>query len=390
MQPLHPGMRQRLRWWLGYNLRQRRITRFDLAVLGILVLALSLARLSDGAGSLRFDAYPEPVAALLAVVTAEVPDTRDTATFMRELMHSIGEIQTSVEALGPDRATAVEPLMTLVDVGRVRLLRAQTRVDRLRALHALQAIGPDAADATPRLLAIAADPAEHVIFRQVAMDAVVAIGDIPPSGVVMVVDLLRTTGDADFRKSLVNAVAVIGPPAAAAVPDLTLELGADDPLLRMAAAKALAAIGPAARPAIPSLAAALGDRRPFVRMTVADALATFGHAAAPAIPQLIGLLSADQPAEQLLDESLMNSEVAAVVEDLVESQGLDMDQLRQVWDVDRGASGINLVRAAAAKALGAIGPAASDAVPALIEARDDDNEAVRAAAADALVAIRGR
>lgn len=370
-------------------MRQRRVTGLDVAVLGALGALFMLVQVFETPRTARFDSYPEPIAALLVEVTADVPVDGDIASSFGALSRSFGQIQTAVDALGPYRGAAVEPLMSLVDINRPALHRVQARLDRARAMSALGFIGEDAVDASPRLLAIAGDLSEHASFRQIALDTAIDIGDIREADIPIVLALLRTADDG-LRKSAVEAVAIIGPPASGGLRDVVLALREDDALMRIAAAKALAAIGHAARRTIPDLAAALDDRRPIVRMSVARSLESFGPAAEPAVGALVALLSGDQTSEPLVDDSISEGELGALVDQTIADQGLDPELLRRVIAADRGSNGIIFVRVAAADALASIGPAAADAIPALTAVSQDPDDKVRDAVANALLAIRGR
>ncbi len=372
------------------GLRRRWFTKRDATIFGVLVVLLVSARLFGTAEPDWREAYPEPVAEVLALVTADVPVDRDLVAGFSALIDHLRMLDTAIGTLGHhDRALALEPLMALVDVDPASLLDNQTRINRGRAIMALGAMEADASAAAPLLLSVVANPSEDDAFRVVALESAVQTGSVQPAAVAVIVDLLHTPQSGSLRRAAVEAVAVIGPAAAAAVPDLTAALWDRDPRLRIEAAKALAAIGPAARSAIPALTQALDDRRPLVRMRVVESLGTFGPAAAPAVDALIGLLSEDQWAMPLMDRRVIDRDLAADFSRALENEGIDMDMARRVLEMGDGEGAILGVRASAARALGEIGPAAADAIPALTDALDDESEGMREAAANALTSIRG-
>jgi HEAT repeat protein len=157
------------------------------------------------------------------------------------------------------------------------------------------------------------------------------------------------SGDADARRAAAKALAESGPDAKPAVPALTRALKDKDLFVRRFAAQALGAVGPGAASATPALSAAVNDRRQEVQEAAVIALGKIG---APAVTTL-----------------------SAVVKD---------------------PSANPAVRRRAAEALGAIGPDARSAVPALVAAlkpvknnpTDKDSD-IRAEVATALGQIAG-
>lgn len=132
-----------------------------------------------------------------------------------------------------------------------------------------------------------------------------------------------------------------------AVPELGVALHDPDDNVRIQSALALYKIGPASVNAVNDLAAAVSDPHPQVRINSVLALTTLDGDAQPAVPALIKALT------------------------------------------ESGNSGLVMpiklsVRGQAARALAKIGPAASDAVPALTEVLMDPDPAARRNAATAL------
>jgi hypothetical protein len=156
--------------------------------------------------------------------------------------------------------------------------------------------------------------------------------------------------DATTRRFVLEALTEVGPPASAAVPTLVRAVREDPTTtLRQQAARALGAIGMVTSEVVDVLvAAAEGEVNAANREEAIRALATLRPAA--------------------------GTETSVLVSALARSLSEDR---------------IYSVRAAAADALGAVGPAALEAgaAPALLIALEDGMPAVRNAAADALAAL---
>jgi HEAT repeat protein/beta-glucanase (GH16 family) len=150
----------------------------------------------------------------------------------------------------------------------------------------------------------------------------------------------------------------------AAVPPLIELLGDESAGARSSAADALGTIGPQAKAAVPALTRALSDKDQRVRRQAASALADMRCEAGPAVPALIKLLK---------DES------SAARQDAANPRGRRQHRERE-WTA----------RGAAALALGAIGPPAAAAVPALTELLKDEVADVRCSAAWGLGGIGPR
>ena len=112
------------------------------------------------------------------------------------------------------------------------------------------------------------------------------------AGVALAEDVSTLTAKLDTAAGdelylTVDQLAKLGPAAAPAVPQLTKILKDADPKLRWRAARALGAIGPDAGSAVAGLTAALEDEDPIVRGQSAYALGSIGEAAKPAAPNLV-------------------------------------------------------------------------------------------------------
>jgi len=153
----------------------------------------------------------------------------------------------------------------------------------------------------------------------------------------------------------------------AAAPELIAALNDRDPEIRAASAWALGVLGAAAEPSVPGLAHALRDEQEPVRTAAANALGSLGARSRSAASALFAAL--DDPwanVRAAAARALASLELTAEsVPSLAKALG----------------SPDAYVRAFAAWSLGNLGPAAREAVPALVEALGPDNTANVVAAA---------
>lgn len=204
------------------------------------------------------------------------------------------------------------------------------------ASRELAKLGSSASGALPELSkALRSHDANKALW---ARFAVAKITNEVPKHLSAFIDAL--TDKRVFPGMAAFALAGLGPDAANAVPNLIPLLADGNAENRWTAAGALAAIGSKSAAAVPDLIVALNDVDEKVRWYAAWALGEIGPAAAAAVPSLI----------------------------------LALD------DIDDDVIGY------AARALGGIG--GIQAIPALEELLDADNDAVRDAASSALACIR--
>ena len=292
--------------------------------------------------------------------------------------------------IGPNAAEATPAL--------VAILKDPNQEVRWSAADALGKIGPNAAEAVPALVTALKDPEKKVRGR-----AALALGKIGPRAAEAVPALAEALKDqdADVRGRAAAAFEGIGPAAADAVPALAEALKDQNADVRGRAAAALEGIGPAA---VPALAEALIGQDADVRSRAADALRGIGPAAADAVPALAkALIDQDADVRSRAADALRGIGPAAVPALAKALKYQDIDWARQEDVRGRAAAALRGIGPAAvpvlAKALKdrnpdvrsrvvyelwAIGPAAADAVPALAEALKDQNADVRLRAADAL------
>ncbi|MFQ5796483.1 MAG: HEAT repeat domain-containing protein [Candidatus Bipolaricaulia bacterium] len=237
------------------------------------------------------------------------------------------------------------------EIGRlIEALQDENFRVRFAAAKALGEMGLDAQDAIPALVEALGDEVVYVRYG-----VTVALGGI----------------------------------GSAAVPALANALQNEDKLVRFHAAAALVMIGPDARDAIPSLTEALRDESEGVRFTSAFVLGKIGPDAHDAVPGLIEVLRGD------VDWRVRLRAAWALAEIGPDAMGPDtwdtvlQDAIPPLIEVLENMAAPAIMRQDAAFALGKIGPAAKDAIPALIEAVQDPDAEVRSAAVEALKKIRG-
>jgi HEAT repeat protein len=161
-------------------------------------------------------------------------------------------------------------------------------------------------------------------------------------------------------KRLLGAVGMVLGLAAAAgaadVPDLVKQLKDADPTVRRAAAKALGEACADAKTAVGPLAKALKDTDPFVRRFAAQALGEIGPDAKDAVPALNDLIKRGTDRKEVL-------EAAATALGKIGAGKVGVAALAATVK-DKSAD--VLVRRKAAESLGAMGPDAKAAIPALL------------------------
>jgi HEAT repeat protein len=164
---------------------------------------------------------------------------------------------------------------------------------RLRAVDALETLGPQAAPAAPELVKALHDP--NLFVRWAAARTLGRIGPVRVERSVPA--LARLLHDQDYDVNIAAAAALdrFGPAAREAVPDLIKELAASDAEKRKAVLRSLESIGTDSKPAIPAITARLTDEDPSVRQLAAEVLGRFGPAAASAEPALRRALNDPDP-----------------------------------------------------------------------------------------------
>jgi HEAT repeat protein len=251
---------------------------------------------------------------------------------------------------------------------------------RAGAAAALGRIGENARTVVNVMIEALKDPDARV--RAAAADGLGRVGDEARAAIPRLVPLLKDP-DAGVRLAAAFALGRIGPDAATAVPDLAQALAADaDANVRKEAARAFALLGLDAKAAIPALAKALReDKSADVRQHAALALGKMRgdevHAVAPIMIEALRQ-DMDRGVRLFAVHALSNS-LGSTLRDFVKELA---DHLPQEPD--------GQVRLAIVQELGALGPDAKAALPALNQAVSDVQITVRDAARKAVKKVQGQ
>ena len=228
--------------------------------------------------------------------------------------------------------------------------------------------------------------ADHYIpeLRREAVRAIAALG---PGGRAALPVLLRATRDdtEDVRFWSVEAIRRIGPAAREAVPALLVVLTDDVRRVQLSARAALEAIGPAA---VPALIPALHGLDPWVRANAAEALGAIGGTGDHTVKELARLLTDDSlwvRASAGWALGRLGPGAKPVVKPLINAL---QEELRRDPDLRESAQRARVEQYS--YALGRIGSAAGDAVPALLSVFFDGGDSLRVVAAAALAGVGSR
>ena len=202
------------------------------------------------------------------------------------------------------------------------------------------------------------------------------------------------------RCASARAIGAIGPDAAASIPELTRALGDKDSSVRMEAAVALGNIGPKAASSAPAMIATLRRASYFDGVFIGSALAKLGPEAVPLLIAGTRERTGTVRSESIQALRRIGPGASEAIGRLgeVAHDPKDPDRVEAafaLWSIERRPEAISLLAIAlgdpdefvagtAADHLGAIGPEAKPAVPALIRALDNKRFAVRGSAATAL------
>ncbi len=240
---------------------------------------------------------------------------------------------------------------------------------RIQAVRALGRIGPAAAAAGPRLIALLNESDETVRCQ-----AATALGEVrgdPQATTAALVQMLNDSS-APVKTSATRALGAMEKAAAQAVPALVPLLQDRDESVRTAAAEAIARVGPLDQTATDALILGLDSPDNVVRAQTAEALGTIGAAAEEAAPALVEAMADDNDRVRAMAVEALGKMGESAAE--VAVPGL----MRALRDQDNGVSAL------AAEALGEMGESADGAIPALVDSLSHLNAEVRRNAAEAL------
>lgn len=246
----------------------------------------------------------------------------------------------------------------------------QDRAIVLFSLKALELLGPAAQEAAPLLLNIATNTQQPVTHRASALEALARIGSANPLAVKGVIDMLTRRREAGedrrdyllLKRLAADGIAIIGPAAYVAVPQLIRGTRYPDAEVRRKCALALGSMGRRGQQAVIPLAELLTeDDVPAVRDAAGEALALIGPPALPALQKLLKDENAEVRARAALSLGKMGAAARPAVEDL--DFALDDDD---GW-----------VRIRAAEALWRITGKTDSLVPALIEELKNPQRQIR-------------
>lgn len=180
--------------------------------------------------------------------------------------------------IGKAAMPVIDDLVTLLADPDIHTRRA--------AIRAVRMIKPGPEKVVPLMLKALGDKERPVVLM--ALHTLAEVGEPVVAPMIEALKDDRT----DYWACIV--LSEIGPAAKAAVPQLIKTLDDDEPEVRMEVAMTLAAIGDAAEPAVPRLTEELKDKESGVRLAAIYALGTLGPKAASATKALEpGLQSKD-------------------------------------------------------------------------------------------------
>jgi HEAT repeat protein len=199
-----------------------------------------------------------------------------------------------------------------------------------------------------------------------------------PAASVAIPDVMRSLKDPDkgVRLKAMAVLGVCGPAARVAVPELAVALKSTDSEVANQAALALANIDPSHDGLLPILIPLLDN--PDLRQNAVQALDQMGANARSAAPALAHLIATDTDTGEIdWKASERAFEVAALVR--IDGAGA-IPELQQAISTDKDDG----VKIAAVTALGGLGSTNPRAISALVSVLNNDSDAVRDAASEAL------
>jgi len=246
---------------------------------------------------------------------------------------------------------------------------------RMAALELLGKLGPQATEAWSEIVVALADPDPRV--REAAVTAAPLVASPPKNALPQVLSALK---DSDARVRYVAAISLgsLGPDGAAGVAEILAELEQSQPESKPLLIEALGKIGPEARSAVPAMITALQvkDDNGSLNATTVEALSGIGPDAKAALPILIESLDAAQSA----DEMFLSLPVIQALGKIGPAAPAQVSPaLLRALPKSESES-----RTQVLQALANLGPATDDVVRALIANLNDENFEVADAAAISL------
>ena len=264
-----------------------------------------------------------------------------------------------LEDLGLDAAPAVPRLIPLLDASD----------DGARAAaDALGAIGKDATAAIPKLVEHLGEGelpriSTNIPGTDMGVSAALALGQMGPDAVPFLIPYLTDKRSA-ARSNAACALSIIGPAAKDAVTPLIRRVKDRDWLARQCAAEALGSIRSEPQQTIPALMGSLKDKNFNVRRTAASALGAIRPTTPAAVDALACALHdkegnvQHEAAEALAKLGAAADRAVPTLAERLQSRAMYVD----------GHPGVcRPVAETVARALGAIGPSAKSALPALLD-----------------------
>ena len=275
----------------------------------------------------------------------------------------------------------------------IKALKSDEEMMPYFAVEALGQLGPAAEEAIPALL----EMIKHDDFWFVADRAAEALGKIGPAAVPLLLEALNNSNEA-VRAHAAEALGGVGDGGHVAIPKLIAALKHDeDAGVRAAAARALGEMAGGNAEAVSALIEALSDSDRNVRGAAVRALGRVGSKAKAAVAALVALLDKVECNEAIYrtfgaigpdaKAAIPVLEAALPADPIGAAKALGRIGPASVPTLIKGLKHDNAyVRSSSALALRYLGPDASDAVPALIEVVETDEDA-RNPAIQALGAI---
>jgi HEAT repeat protein len=264
--------------------------------------------------------------------------------------------------------SAQRAILAIGDAGipeSVQALQSSNAAVRARATWILGHFVRQHGDIVPDLLR-----ALHDSNAAVRINAAIALGDSRSEVERVVTELCRSMSDPnhDVRWRAIEATGRLGPSARAATGALLACLDGPDPQLRPWAARALGKIHPPDDTVVAHLAKAVkATNDPPTRLAALQALGQIGPSSEEAIAAIVDILKTHRFPNKSIAENTRREAITALG-----NVRHNYPLVVQALIVVLGNEELSLpCRAAAANSLGALGPEASAAIPALLRATTD-------------------